>query len=61
MESIPEFPIEKYFPQTVQEEPESKPKVAMLKQLLPASMPLVQSGYSLKPDMKWGWKPDIEP
>jgi len=24
-------------------------------------MPLVKSGYSLKPDMKFGWKPDIEP
>jgi len=28
---------------------------------LPVSLPLVQTGYSLKPDMKFGWWPDIEP
>lgn len=32
-----------------------------MKTILPASMPLVPSGYSLKPDMKFGWRPDIEP
>lgn len=32
-----------------------------MKTILPASMPLVPSGYSLKPDMKFGWWPDIEP